>query len=81
MLYVRSYQAGRAGHGLIGFGLIGRGLAWQAWFGSVGCIWVWFDAVRFGRLSKVRSGRAGFGEVRFGEAGTVALGNTRCDGF
>jgi hypothetical protein len=40
-----------------------------------------YGLIRHGRLSKVRSGREGFGEVRFGEAGTVALGNTRCDGF
>ena len=54
-------------------------MAWQAWFGSVGCIWVWFGAVRFGRQGKVRSGRAGFGEVRLGAVRQVRHGKVGLD--
>ena len=57
---------------------------WQARFGSVGCIWAWFGAVRFGRcgvfrldgvwrgeLRQARYGHIWTGEISFGQAGKL----------
>ena len=53
-------QRGRLGE--VGIGVVCKVLSGRQ--GGVRSYWVRRDLARFGRLSKVRSGRAGFGEVR-----------------
>lgn len=64
--------------GMVECGVVVKGMARQAWFGSVGCLWVWFGAVRFGRLGMVL---IWFGFMRFIKAGVAGYGRgrVRCD--
>ena len=57
--------------GMVECGVVVKGMVRQAWFGSVGCLWVWFGAVRFGRLGMVL---IWFGFMRFIKAGVTGYG-------
>ena len=72
MRFVLAGVASEVGHGMVG-------LFRQVRCEKVRLVPVKCGIVRSGRHGKVGLDKTGFGQVC--AAGTVALGNTRCDGF